>query len=100
MSSIGISPSYGVLILSLYWAASLIVAAFLRRPKTKDQFLVADRTLGLWESAFSIAATWVWAPALFLAAQKAYTQGLAGVFWFTVPNVLSLSVRSSPFSSP
>lgn len=58
--------------------------------RNKAEFLVAGRRLGSWASAFSIAATWIWAPALFIAAQKAYTQGFAGVFWFTVPNVLCL----------
>lgn len=41
-------------------------------------------------TAFSMAATWVWAPSMFVASEKAYTQGLAGVFWFVVPNVLTL----------
>ncbi|MHC4874801.1 MAG: sodium:solute symporter family transporter, partial [Planctomycetota bacterium] len=62
------------------------------RALTKINFLAADRKIGVWEAAFSIAATWIWAPALFLASQKAYTQGLAGVFWFTVPNVLCLII--------
>lgn len=35
---------------------------------------------------------WVWAPSMFTAAEKAYTQGLAGVFWFVVPNVLTLAL--------
>ncbi len=41
-------------------------------------------------TAFSMAATWVWAPSMFVASEKAYTQGLVGVFWFVVPNVLTL----------
>ena len=36
--------------------------------------------------------TWIWAPALFVAAQKGYQQGWVGVFWFTLPNVLCLVV--------
>ena len=45
---------------------------FSRRYRTsKEEFLVAGRRLGRWESAFSVAATWIWAPALFVAAQKA-----------------------------
>ena len=90
--------SYGLAVLLLYWAASLLVLLFLPRPRTKDQFLVADRSLGRWESAFSIAATWVWAPALFLAAEKAYAEGLAGVFWFTVPNMACL-IAFAPFAA-
>ncbi|MBU2547084.1 MAG: hypothetical protein KKB20_01615 [Proteobacteria bacterium] len=75
----------------------MAIVRLLPRPDSKEQFLVAGRALGVWESAFSIAATWIWAPALFLAAQKAYTQGLAGVFWFTVPNVACL-ILFAPFA--
>lgn len=60
-----------------------------RREKTKEEFLVANHN-ALWGlTAFSMAATWVWAPSMFTAAEKAYTQGFAGVFWFVVPNVLT-----------
>jgi Na+/proline symporter len=57
---------------------------------TKLKFLLANRNLGFMESAFSIAATWIWAPALFVSAQKAYQQGIVGLFWFLAPNVLCL----------
>lgn len=57
---------------------------------TKAQFLLADRKLGFWEASFSIAATWIWVPALFVSAQKAFTNGWIGLFWFLVPNVLCL----------
>ena len=87
-----VSTGAGLAILGLYWGASVLVTRMLPAPRTKEQFLVAGRSLGGWASAFSIAATWIWAPALFLAAEKAYTQGLAGVFWFTAPNVLCLVV--------
>ncbi|UCG39663.1 MAG: hypothetical protein JSV00_05445, partial [bacterium] len=98
MNLFALSPVQGVVVLSLYWAATIAVTRVLTRPETKEQFLAAGRTLGVWESAFSIAATWIWAPALFVAAQKAYTQGVAGVFWFTVPNVLCLIVFA-PFAN-
>ncbi|MFC1744964.1 hypothetical protein ACFL35_13310 [Candidatus Riflebacteria bacterium] len=76
--------TYGLLAFFLTWYFSP------GKVKGKVQFLLANRELGVWEAAFSIAATWIWAPALFLAAEKAYTQGFVGVFWFTVPNVLCL----------
>jgi len=53
---------------------------------TKEFFLVANRRIKRWPLALSITATWIWAPALFVSAQKAYQQGLTGLFWFTVPN--------------
>lgn len=77
---------YGGLAFALSWIFSR------RSHGGKLRFLLADRSLGKWESAFSISASWIWAPALFIAAQKAYTQGLAGLFWFTVPNVMCLII--------
>ena len=62
--------------------------------KTKVFFLAANRDVRFLPSAFSIAATWIWAPALFVSAQKAYQQGIVGLFWFTVPNVLCLILFS------
>ena len=59
---------------------------------SKAGFLVASRDLGWVQAAFSIAATWIWAPALFVAAQQAYVHGWVGAFWFTVPNVLCLVI--------
>lgn len=56
----------------------------------KENFLVANRSIGLWTAGLSIAATWIWAPALFVAAQQAYVNGFWGLFWFTVPNILAL----------
>ena len=53
---------------------------YLQKSKTHTNFLVADRKVGFIKSGFSTAATWIWAPALFIASQKAYQQGLPGVF--------------------
>ena len=69
----------------------MMLVVFLRKhKKTKEEFLVANRSMPWLLTAFSMAATWVWAPSMFVASEKAYTQGLAGVFWFVVPNVLTL----------
>ncbi|QQG38133.1 MAG: hypothetical protein HYS26_01090 [Candidatus Kaiserbacteria bacterium] len=59
---------------------------------TKPQFLVANHEVGPLVGAMSTAAAWIWAPALFLAAEKAYTQGWVGVFWFVVPNMATLVI--------
>lgn len=53
-----------------------------------EDFTVMRRQLGPWAGAASIAVSWIWAPAVFICSMKAYTQGAAGLFWFTVPNVL------------
>lgn len=40
--------------------------------------------------AMSVAATWVWAPAVFVASNMAYYSGLYGFLWFLIPNFLTL----------
>ena len=80
----------GVLLLMGYFAVLMLLVRFISEKGTKESYLVADRKMPWWIAAFSIAATWVWAPSMFVAAEKAYTQGLVGVFWFVVPNVLTL----------
>ncbi len=84
---------YGLLVLIIY-TALMLGATFLlsRKASTAESFHVADRRLGLWQSAMSIAASWIWAPALFTSAEKAYTTGWPGLFWFLAPNVLCLLV--------
>lgn len=42
--------------------------------------------------AASMAATWIWAPALFVSAEMTHTWGIAGLLVFLVPNVLALLV--------
>ena len=61
---------------------------------TKEQFLLANRKLGILLSSFSIAASWIWAPALFVSSQQAYLNGWRGLAWFVIPNVLCLILFS------
>ena len=85
------STGTGWLLIVLYAAAVVgLTVAVTRLARTKSAFLVADRKVGWRPAALSIAATWIWAPALFVAAQKAYLEGWVGVFWFTVPNIATL----------
>lgn len=82
---------YGIIVIAVYTALMLGVTVFFsRKSKNADDFHVANRNLGTWQSAMSIAATWIWAPALFTSAEKAYSSGMPGLFWFLIPNVLCL----------
>ena len=84
---------YGLIVLATYAVAMLAITLLLsRRSQTTEGFHVADRKLGLIQSAMSIAATWIWAPALFTLAEKAYSNGIPGLFWFLVPNILCLVI--------
>lgn len=60
--------------------------------RTIEGFLVAERRAPWWLNGPSIAASWIWAGALFVSIQMAYEKGLAGIFWFTFPNVIALAI--------
>lgn len=78
-------------ILAFFALAMIGLSAWSRRPdigNNIEEFVVASRDLGFLRGACSIAISWVWAPAIFIASLQAYTQGLAGAFWFIVPNIL------------
>ena len=57
-----------------------------------NTFLVSDRNVGTLVGGLSVGATWLWAPALFVSATKAYTQGIPGLFWFLLCNFLCLII--------
>jgi Na+/proline symporter len=80
--------------LSLFAALSWALSWAFSKPfsGSKSAVLVANRKLGVWESSLSVAASWIWAPALFISSQKAYQDGFIGLFWFVTPNVLCLVV--------
>lgn len=82
---------YGIIVLTIY--ALIMIGAtvfFTKISNNTDDFHVANRNLGTVISMLSIAATWIWAPALFVSSTQAYSTGIPGLFWFLVPNVLCL----------
>lgn len=56
----------------------------------KDDFLLGNRKFGFTAVAISIAATWIWAPGLFVSATQSYFNGILGWAWMVVPNILAL----------
>lgn len=83
--------SYTIIVLAVYAAVMLLATVLMtKKEKNIERFCVGDRNTGWIVSALSIAATWIWAPALFTSTENAYTKGFAGLFWFLVPNVLCL----------
>lgn len=90
-----ISQSAGYWFLLIFGVAMLVVTYYFARWKnrdTKEGFLVAGRQVGWFIGGSSVAASWIWAPALFVSVQLAYQKGLAGIFWFTFPNILALAI--------
>ena len=88
-----ISQSSGYLLLAIYGVVMVLITWFFARwkkYKTIRGFLVAERDVKWWLGATSIAASWIWAPALFVSVQMAFEKGLPGIFWFTFPNIIAL----------
>lgn len=83
----------GIIMLFVY-AAIMILATVTMTKKEKNvvNFCVGSRSENWILSALSIAATWIWAPALFVSTEKAYSAGWIGLFWFLVPNALCLVI--------
>lgn len=89
-----LSQAEGWAILAAFGVLSFALSWFSRHgvQRTRNEFLLVNRDVGWRRGSFSIAATWIWAPALFVAAQQGYMHGWVGVFWFTVPNVACLLI--------
>lgn len=88
-----ISPLEAVALLVTMGVAMFLVCKETRTAEGHaDGFLVADRKIGVWQGALSIAVSWIWAPAIFICSMQSYTKGLAGIFWFTAPNILCFFV--------
>lgn len=90
------TPSVGVAVLAMYALIVLALTYTFARGyyQNKESFLVARRELGSLQGSMSIGAAWVWAPGMFIAAQQAYQNGFAGLFWFTIGNFLTLILFS------
>ncbi len=69
-----------------------VTVMFTDKETNVERFCVGKRDISWPMAALSIAATWIWAPALFVSTENAYTKGFAGLFWFLVPNVLCLII--------
>lgn len=62
----------GIILLVIYTVVMLAVT-FKDRALDSLAFNVANRNIGTCSGALSIAATWIWAPALFVSAEKSYS---------------------------
>lgn len=69
---------------------SIFIFGFTSRADSLKDMILGGRNVSGLLGALSIGATWIWAPALFVSSENAYSMGLAGFFWFFVPNVLTL----------
>ena len=84
-----LSSGAAYFIVAIYAAVMIgAVYYFTKKDETQEDFLLAGRQLGMWRGAASMAVSWVWAPAIFFCALMAFSQGVPGLFWFVVPNVV------------
>jgi Na+/proline symporter len=100
MSSAQVFPLFGAstgwIILSLYACVVFSLTLYFVRgyAENKSSFLVARREIGGFSGAMSVASAWAWAPAMFISAQMAYQNGIAGLFWFSLGNFFTLIIFS------
>src|SRR5699024_731781 len=76
--------------LIVYFLFIIGMTVIVKTPKDKSDYLAGGHNVGFIATALSISATWIWAPALFVSAEKSYSNGYAGLLWFLVPNILCL----------
>ncbi len=86
--------SLGLVILLAFGLAMILITWFFTRHKdlSTEDFILAGRKVPWWRGAASIAASWIWAPALFVSSQMAYQLGLPGIFWFVFPNIIAVAI--------
>jgi Na+/proline symporter len=89
-----LSPTTTIIVLGGVGITFIALATFVSRgrPQNRPEFLVANREMPVLATALSIAASWIGAPALFLAAHTAYKDGISGLLWYAIPNFLCLAV--------
>jgi Na+/proline symporter len=91
-----LTPPSAYILIAIFGLSMIALTYFGSRSErwtdTGAGFLVAWRDIPWYLAAPSIAASWIWAPALFVSVQKSYELGLPGILWFTVPNILALVI--------
>ena len=88
-----LSQTEGLLLFAGYGIVMIaIVIIGSKERQSLDDFLLMQRNLGVFRGSLSMAVSWIWAPAIFICSLQAYEQGIPGVFWFTVPNILTFFV--------
>lgn len=76
--------------LIVYFLFIIGMTVLVKTPRNKSDYLAGGHNVGTVSTALSIAATWIWAPALFVSAEQSYTNGYSGLLWFLVPNIICL----------
>ncbi|PIZ66456.1 hypothetical protein COY15_01105 [Candidatus Roizmanbacteria bacterium CG_4_10_14_0_2_um_filter_39_12] len=83
---------FTLLVFGLFMLIVTYLFARWKKYTSVEGFLVGRREVNWLLGGSSIAASWIWAPALFVSTLFAYQSGLVGLFWFVFPNILALGV--------
>lgn len=87
-----IEPYIGYVLMAGLGLIMLFIALAVRKSLVRNthDFIIADRKIGLGFGVGSVIAVWTWAMAVMMSSGQAYTWGLSGLFWFTVPNGIAV----------
>lgn len=93
VANLSVGATYLLLLaFGIFMLAATYLFAWWKKCNSVENFLVAERRVNWFLGGSSIAASWIWAPAVFVSTLFAYQHGLAGLFWFTVPNMAALAI--------
>ena len=83
--------SYIIASMVIFLSSLLGIILFTNRNfnQTIKNFLFADQSLPVVNSALAISSHWFWAIAIFVGPAVAYNWGLIGLLWFAIPNGIS-----------
>jgi len=70
----------------------IAVVVRLRLVRNTKDYIIANRKVGLGFGVGAVIAVWTWSMAIVMSAASAYTWGLSGLLWFTVPNGIAIIV--------
>jgi Na+/proline symporter len=94
-----LGPLQGVITLFGLGLAMLVLANFTRAKLVKNthDFVIAGRKLGFGFGVAGLLSVWTWVVGILMPAATTFSFGLSGLWWFTVPNGLSV-VAVVPFA--
>jgi urea-proton symporter len=95
----GLTPTLGYIVMIGLGAFSLIIALIVRTKliRTTRDFVASDKRIGLGFGVGSLISVWTWAMAVMMSTGLTYAFGIAGLFWFVVPNGFAVML-CTPFA--
>lgn len=88
----GLSASLGIALMVGTGLVCLIIAYIIKANLVRNthDFIISDRRIGLGFGVGAVISVWTWAMAVMMSSAMTFQWGLAGLFWFVVPNGLAV----------